>query len=58
MQQKTHRPVQFEITGPTRECLQAWIHARGLSCGDSSPVVCILRPIYRPDNMPDWSIGG
>ncbi len=23
MQQKTHRPVQFEITGQTRECLQA-----------------------------------
>jgi len=34
MQQKTHRPVQFEITGQTRECLQAWIRARGLSCGD------------------------
>src|SRR5258708_3527699 len=25
MQQKTHRPVQFEITLPTREAVQAWI---------------------------------
>jgi hypothetical protein len=25
MQQKTHRPVQFEITEPTREALAAWI---------------------------------
>jgi len=27
MQQKTHRPVQFEITEPTREALTAWIKA-------------------------------
>jgi len=25
MQRKTHRPVQFEITGPTREAVAAWI---------------------------------
>ena len=25
MQHKTQRPVQFEITANTRECLQAWI---------------------------------
>lgn len=25
MQQKTQRPVQFEITGPTREAVAAWI---------------------------------
>lgn len=25
MQQKTHRPVQFEITQPTRDSLNAWI---------------------------------
>ena len=25
MQQKTHRPVQFEITGQIRDSLTAWI---------------------------------
>ncbi len=30
LQQKTQRPVQFEITAPTRESLEAWIKARGL----------------------------
>jgi integrase len=31
LQQKTQRPVQFEITEPTREALGAWISAAGLS---------------------------
>ena len=26
MQQKTHRPVQFEITEQTRDSLEAWIN--------------------------------
>jgi integrase len=30
MQQKTHRPVQFEITEPTREALAAWIKTSAL----------------------------
>ena len=30
IQQKTQRPVQFEITEQTRESLQAWIHRVGL----------------------------
>lgn len=30
MRQKTHRPVQFEITGPTKEALRDWITAAGL----------------------------
>lgn len=30
MQQKTQRPVQFEITAPTRDALQKWIKAAGL----------------------------
>ena len=29
-QQKTQRPVQFEITPPTREALEAWIKLAGL----------------------------
>ena len=30
LQQKTQRPVQFEITPPTREALEAWIRLAGL----------------------------
>ena len=30
LQQKTQRPVQFEITAPTREALEAWIKLAGL----------------------------
>jgi len=30
LQQKTQRPVQFEITPPTRELLAAWIKDAGL----------------------------
>ena len=31
LQQKTQRPVQFEITEPTREAVGAWIGHAGLS---------------------------
>lgn len=34
MQQKTQRPVQFEITEQTRASAEAWIQAAGLSSGD------------------------
>ena len=34
MQQKTQRPVQFEITGQTRESVEAWIETRGLKAAD------------------------
>lgn len=34
MQQKTQRPVQFEITEQTRESLEAWIEARGPKAAD------------------------
>ena len=34
MQQKTQRPVQFEITEQTRESLEAWIEVRGLKSAD------------------------
>lgn len=35
MQQKTQRPVQFEITEQIRHSVECWIHARGLKLGDS-----------------------
>jgi integrase len=34
MQRKTQRPVQFEITEPTREALAAWVSRRQLRPGD------------------------
>ena len=34
MQQKTQRPVQFEITEQTREALSAWIRQAGLRAED------------------------
>jgi site-specific recombinase XerC len=34
MQQKTKRPVQFEITGPTREAVSAWIDEAQLNAED------------------------
>lgn len=34
LQQKAQRPVQFEITAPTRESVEAWIKARGLKPTD------------------------
>ncbi|WP_336489569.1 tyrosine-type recombinase/integrase [Methylobacterium nigriterrae] len=33
-QQKTSRPVPFEITEPTREALTAWLTSRSLRAGD------------------------
>lgn len=34
MQQKTQRPVQFEITEQTRDSLEAWIEVRALKAAD------------------------
>ncbi len=34
MQQKTHHPVQFEITQQTRESVQCWIRTRELTLAD------------------------
>jgi integrase len=34
MQQKTKRPVQFEITAPTREAVEAWIKTANLAQED------------------------
>lgn len=34
LQQKTHRPVQFEITEPTRNAVSAWINKSALNSED------------------------
>ena len=59
MQQKTQRPVQFEITEQTRESLEAWIEARELKAADfCSRAGCIRHRICRRGNMPCWYIAG
>ena len=37
LQQKTQRPVQFEITAPTRDALETWIKKAGLKSEDVRP---------------------
>jgi hypothetical protein len=49
MQQKTQRPVQFEITEPTRQGVGAWISCAGLSPGEQS----ISKPTPRLDTPLD-----
>jgi integrase len=45
LQQKTQRPVQFEITRPTREALEAWIKSAGLKSDRFLfPVGCTPHP--------------
>ncbi|OPE19508.1 hypothetical protein APA86_33820 [Pseudomonas aeruginosa] len=39
-QQKTQRPVQFEITEQTRSALAAWIHQAKLRSED-----CLFQPV-------------
>ncbi|GAC1561321.1 MAG: hypothetical protein NVS2B5_25660 [Beijerinckiaceae bacterium] len=34
VQQKTGRPVPFELTEPTRETVSAWLRLRGLRAND------------------------
>ena len=59
MQQKTGRPVQFEITQSTREAVQAWIIHANLKPSDfllSSRVSG--SPTCRPGSTPGLSIAG
>jgi integrase len=59
MQQKTQRPVQFEITEPTRKAVFAWIGMRPsrprIIC---SRVGCGCPHIYRPGNTRESSRRG
>ena len=51
MQQKTQRPVQFEITEQTRDALSVW--TRVSNCGPTILFLkagCIHPHIYRPDS--------
>lgn len=59
LQQKTGRPVQFEITEQTREAISEWmIYAKLSNAGYLLPVPCsppglLPRSIYRPVSTPE-----
>ena len=59
MQQKTQRPVQFEITPPTRDALQKWIKQAGLRSDDFLfPSRIHESPISAPGSTPgSWRAG-
>src|ERR1700733_7957028 len=44
MQQKTQRPVQFEITEPTRKSVFAWIRHAALKTEDYLFPMCLIDP--------------
>src|ERR1700733_6182605 len=46
LQQKTHRPAQFEITEPTRDAVSAWIKKSALNSDD------FLFPSRIPESPP------
>ncbi|CAB3809448.1 hypothetical protein LMG28614_07035 [Paraburkholderia ultramafica] len=59
MQQKTQRPVQFEITEQTRESVAAWIrHAACTQPTSCSRAEFTTLRTCRHGNMPGWFIGG
>lgn len=59
MQQKTGRPVQFEITEPTREAASSWIKKASLKSDDSSfRVEFTGRPTWVPGNTREFSVPG
>ena len=53
LQQKTQRLVQFEITPPTREALQAWIKSAGLKSESFLfPAACTTHRTSELDSTP------
>jgi len=60
MQQKTRRPVQFEITDSTKQSLHDWIAAAGLrpEMHTCFRVASARRPIFRRANTPGSCIAG
>jgi len=44
LQQKTQRPVQFEITEPTWDAVSAWIKTAALNSGINPSVYPPIRP--------------
>jgi hypothetical protein len=57
MQQKTQRPVQFEITEQTREAVSKWIDRAGLK-PEGFPAGCASHRTCPPASTPGSSIAG
>ena len=58
IQQKTKRPVQFELLEPARSSLLAWLERRGGTV-DSFAQAGLTEPIISAlDNMPHWLTNG
>jgi len=59
MHQKTQRPVQFEITEPTREAVDAWIGQAALSPESSLFPSRIHSSTHRPpaSTLGSWILG-
>ena len=59
IQQKTGRPVQFELTSDVRVSLFAWLMRRGGSREEHAFPSRVDRTHHRAQgNMPDWSMSG
>lgn len=59
VQQKTGRPVQFEITTEVRASLLAWLQRRGGTIDDYVfPVASTTLIISALGNTPGWSMSG
>ena len=59
MQHKTQRPVQFEITPPTREAVQKWIREAGLRYDDFlfPSRIMTRRTWERASTRGSWRVG-
>jgi integrase len=54
MQQKTQRPVQFEITGQTCDAIEGWINYAGIHSGNYLFKSQFITPNISPqDSMPE-----
>ena len=59
MQQKTQRPVQFEITPSAREAVETWTRKAVLRPHETcSRAACTARPTWAPASTPASSMGG
>jgi hypothetical protein len=59
LQQKTQRPVQFEISPDTREAVGAWVRKASLRCDHYLPPSRVRRsPLWALASTPISSTGG
>lgn len=58
IQQKTGRPVPFEITEPARDAIGAWLELRGQRETGCFRAETMPAAIWARDSTRDWSING